>query len=71
MAIIGKAADRMLALVVPKLTAGACCLSYGHRSTQRCFNGCKDCHEWEQNCVVNCFCEIICGSCYTFGPACC
>ena len=67
MALIEKAADRMLSLVAPKLTAGAsCCLSNGKHVTQYCYGGyCTDHYICKQNCVINCFCEIVnCGACY-------
>jgi hypothetical protein len=67
MALIEKVADRMLSLVAPKLTAGAsCCLSNGKHVTQYCYGGyCTDHYIYQQNCVINCFCEIVnCGACY-------
>lgn len=70
MALIDKIADRMLNLVAPKIKASACACS-PHGYTQRCFNGCKDCHEWQRNCSVGCNCSVTCGACYTFGPPCC
>jgi hypothetical protein len=70
-ALIEKVADRMLSLVAPKLTAGACCLSYGKHVTHYCYGDrCTDCYIYKQNCVINCFCEIICGACYK-AVACC
>ena len=67
MALIQKAADRMLSLVAPKLTAGAsCCADSGKHVTQYCYGGyCTDDYIYKQNCVLNCFCEpIYCGACY-------
>ncbi len=70
-ALIEKVADRMLSLVAPKLTAGACCLSSGKHVTHYCYGGyCTGCYIWKQNCVINCYCEIICGACYR-AVACC
>jgi hypothetical protein len=71
-ALIEKVADRMLSLVAPKLTAGAsCCLSYGKHVTHYCYGGyCTDCYIYKTNCVINCFCEVICGACYR-AVACC
>jgi hypothetical protein len=43
LALIEKVADRMLNLVAPKLTAGACCLSSGKHVTEYCYGGyCTD-----------------------------
>jgi hypothetical protein len=65
MALIEKVADRMINLVAPKLTAGACCLDSGKQVTQYCYGGyCTDDYIYQQNCTINCFCEIICGACY-------
>lgn len=65
MTLISKAADRMLSLVAPKLTAGACCTLAGKHYTQACFGGyCKDYHHYQQNCVVTCDCGASCGPCY-------
>lgn len=65
MALIEKLADRMLGLVAPKLTAGACCTDAGKHYTQKCHGGfCTDCYEYKQNCVVTCDCGASCGACY-------
>jgi len=67
MTLIEKAADRMLSLVAPKLTAGAsCCLDAGKHVSRYCYGGyCTDFYIYKQNCVLNCYCEYTyCGACY-------
>lgn len=66
MTLIEKAADRLLSLVAPKLTAGACCLSYGKHVSPYCYGGfCTDGWIYKQNCVIDCGCEYSqCGACY-------
>jgi hypothetical protein len=67
MTLIEKAADRMLSLVAPKLTAGAsCCADSGKSVSEYCYGGyCTDDYIYKQNCTLNCFCEpIYCGACY-------
>jgi len=70
--LIEKAADRMLGMFAPKLTAGACCLDYGRKVTQSCYGGyCTDCYIYHQTCTLNCYCEPeYCGAC-TKVEACC
>jgi len=60
--IIATLADRLLGLMVPTVTAGACC---PHDPwVQEC-----SCHEstetvWAKNCQYNCACQPVCGACY-------
>ncbi len=63
--LIEKAADRLLSLVAPKITAGAC--PCNGPVTLSCFNGaCHNGHHWAKVCKVRCDCSIIsCGACFT------
>jgi hypothetical protein len=62
--LIEKFADRMLSLVAPKITAGACACN--GPVTLSCFSGfCKDGHHYAKVCNVTCNCSIIsCGPCF-------
>jgi len=61
---IEKVADRMLSLVAPKITAGAC--QCNGPITLSCFGGaCTNDHLYFKVCNVHCNCSIIsCGPCF-------
>jgi len=61
MRAISKIADRLVSVVVPKITAGACCPK--DTTLQFCY-----CHfgyqAYYRYCSYNCACQLVCGSCY-------
>lgn len=63
MKVIGKLADRLLSAVVPEISAGACCTESG----QVYYVNCNECDGngigLEKKCVVNCYCQGVCGAC--------
>ena len=67
MGLVTRAADRLLALVVPRTTAGACCVSCGYLNC-----GCtSDGLLRQKYCCANCNCRgIHCGACYTTNAHC-
>lgn len=62
--LIEKVADRMLSLVAPKITAGAC--PCNGPVTLSCYGGaCRNGHHWVHVCRVTCNCGILsCGACF-------
>jgi hypothetical protein len=60
MSLVTKAADRMLALVVPRATAGACCTGCGYSN---CY--CRGGYLYQKLCCVNCNCRgTHCYACF-------
>jgi hypothetical protein len=62
MKVITRMADRLLGAVAPKITAGACCSESGQKYTTECY--CRSSYVYAKNCVIGCFCQSTCGSCY-------
>lgn len=62
MRVVAKAADRLLGLVVPGITAGACCSFSGRHFQQEC--SCTGGTVWIRNCTVTCTCGSSCGACF-------
>jgi hypothetical protein len=68
MRMIGIIADKLLGAVVPEIKAAACCTLSGKKYTQSC--GClRNGVGLQQNCVVDCDCQGVCGSCYAVANA--
>lgn len=63
---IGLLADRMLAIVAPKVTAQASCCGY-QSYTIPC--GCTGGFEYEKVCWTDC-CQSGCGTCFKTGKTC-
>lgn len=63
---LGTLADRVLAVVAPKVTAHANCCPI-EDSTVPC--GCISGTKWERTCLDNC-CRITCYPCYNTGVSC-
>lgn len=69
MRLIAPIADRLLSIVVPRITAGACCPADTHKVA---CNGCarNSQHIWLQqfkSCSYTCACKLICGACTEYG----
>ena len=56
MQIITKMADRMLSMMVPEITAGACCGDAGHVSGYK-YDCIKKGVQGRSTCVINCTCS--------------
>jgi hypothetical protein len=60
MRMITRMSDRLLRLVVPEITAGACCPPDPWQQECSCTN-----HTIRaKSCSYNCGCKVFCGSCY-------
>ena len=72
MRFLGVAADRLLGLVLPGLTAGACCTSAGHTLVENCGTCAGNGIGLGKKCVVTCICTLSCGACTVriSNPAC-
>jgi len=70
MRIVGHLSDKLLGVVVPQISAGACCKGAGTVFFKSC--GCVRKGVGSRNrCVVNCDCSVTCGGCKDFSnPAC-
>ena len=62
MRFLGVAADRLLGLVLPGVTAGACCIGFGTKSTESCGCGGNGIG-LRKSCIVTCDCKLSCGAC--------
>ena len=72
MRFLGLAADRLLAFVVPGLTAGACCTGAGRTLVQSCGTCAGNGIGLGRQCTVTCTCTLSCGACSVkiSNPAC-
>ncbi len=59
MRVLARIADRMLSVVVPQASAGACCPPDGQEII--CY--CSGCHTYLKYCHYNCACQYECGAC--------
>jgi hypothetical protein len=59
MRIITRMSDRLLGLVVPEITAGACCPPDPWQ--QECY--CRNHTVYVKNCSYTCACAVHCGGC--------
>ncbi len=69
MRLINRMADRVLAAVVPEISAGACCSKNGTKKVEECScppNGRLS----EKTCTYNCSCALVCGPCRLTGIPC-
>ena len=62
MRFVASIADRMLAMVVPRATAGACCPPDPWKQSCGCHSSTHTI--WVKNCSYNCACQVFCGTCY-------
>jgi len=60
MRMIERMSDRLLGLMVPEITAGACCPPDPWQ--QECY--CRSHAIYAKSCSYNCGCKTFCGSCY-------
>jgi hypothetical protein len=61
MRIINGWADRLLSVVVPKITAGACCPP--DTTIQFCYCVSHEGYAYGRYCSYNCACQISCSTC--------
>jgi hypothetical protein len=60
--MVAKMADRLLSVVVPTVTAGACCPHDPYVQECRCHSATKS--VWVKSCSLNCACQPVCSACY-------
>jgi hypothetical protein len=69
--LIERAADGILGVFAPKITAAACGACAGHRVEVECY--CSDNSKYSRWCTFNCYCDLTeCTACiyYTYDPGC-
>jgi hypothetical protein len=68
--MLGHLADKLLGVVVPQISAAACCTLAGKKFTKDC--GCvRNGVGSRRNCVVTCDCGESCGACFDISePGC-
>jgi hypothetical protein len=66
--LINRMADRVLAAVVPEISAGACCSMSGESYGKLC--ECTGSRVVEQTCTYGCHCKVTCGPCRLTGIPC-
>lgn len=67
MHFISPIADRMLSVVVPRVTAGACCPPDPHQvACGPCYVNRLTRHQTQRTCSYTCACKVVCGGCSTY-----
>ena len=59
MRLITRISDRLVGMVVPEITAGACCPPDTYQ--QECY--CRNLTIYAKYCSYNCACKVFCGAC--------
>lgn len=67
MPLLASLADRLLSMVVPRVTAGACCPPDPTQvACGPCYKNRLTEHQSQKTCSYTCACKVLCGACTTY-----